>query len=534
MPQLSQQTKDLIQKYKDWYQNLQLKEGVATIHVDEVASQVASFYEKIRGVVEWKEEHLLRRTAIERKLRRRLLIRKNGEKIAEALILELVRGGHFPNDKIPESKINEIQKSIDKYTYIFNNTPYPSTEKQKLKFYNWITSIASCEIEDIIDPPVREISLINYMANLMNERIVLNEGAFKIGGLNKQEKDIQVYIAVQRALFKLDSPIISYYLLKRKYPNWNNLSDQELERITINIQLIREEIKKNLHHRLSDKFYNVCEDHDTPYLLLGDIISENPIEAEKRLVQGTTLENLIRKAYNKRIKTLKSRLTRAAVLATVSVFITKVSLFLIVEIPIDKYIIKQFNISAIGIDILVPTILMALLIASIKLPKKENLEQAIIEVTKIIYKRKRNDTYEVRIRKKRGIISNLIILLLYILSFCLSAGAMYWALKKIDFPVISYLILIIFISLIAFAGVKIRERARDLQVIKEKKGFLSFFLDLFSLPYIHLGKLLSSEWEKHNFLITMINSLIDIPFQVFVEFLEQWRDFLKEKKEEIH
>jgi len=60
------------------------KENV--IFVDEIASRVASFYEKIRGIIEWREEHLLRKTAIERVLRRRLVFQKSGEEIAEPLV----------------------------------------------------------------------------------------------------------------------------------------------------------------------------------------------------------------------------------------------------------------------------------------------------------------------------------------------------------------------------------------------------------------------------------------------------------------
>lgn len=46
MTELSPQTQKLIQKYQNWYNSLQPKEGITTIHVDEVASRVAAFYEK--------------------------------------------------------------------------------------------------------------------------------------------------------------------------------------------------------------------------------------------------------------------------------------------------------------------------------------------------------------------------------------------------------------------------------------------------------------------------------------------------------
>ena len=65
-------------------------------------------------------------------------------------------------------------------------------------------------------------------------------------------------------------------------------------------------------------------------------------------------------------------------------------------------------------------------------------------------------------------------------------------------------------------------------------GFLNFLLDSFSLPFIRMGKWLSAQWTKYNLVLVLITALIDLPFQLFTEFLEHWRTFLKEKKEEIH
>ena len=131
MVSLSQKTQTLIQGYQNWHQSLEKKEGIAVLHVDEVASKVAAFYEKIRGVIEWKEEHLLRRTAIERVLKRRFFLMEDGEEIADPLVLELIRGGHFPNDSIEEVKIKTVQRLIQKYVFIIKNNS--STLKEKIQ-----------------------------------------------------------------------------------------------------------------------------------------------------------------------------------------------------------------------------------------------------------------------------------------------------------------------------------------------------------------------------------------------------------------
>ena len=107
---------------------------------------------------------------------------------------------------------------------------------------------------------------------------------------------------------------------------------------------------------------------------------------EEKVSKPEILESLIRKASNKRLKTLKSRLGRAAFYATLSIFLTNIVSLLAIEIPATKILTGHFNFLAIGVDILGPTFLMFLLVVTIKLPKKENLEKVVMEAMKIIYK----------------------------------------------------------------------------------------------------------------------------------------------------
>ncbi len=368
----------------------------------------------------------------------------------------------------------------------------------------------------------------------MKERIKVREKVFTIGGIKEGEKNTQIYITVQQALFKLDESLITYHLLQKRYPNWSNLERDQLIAITENISLIWENIQKVLSHPLANKFYQICERYSTPYLLLGDIISEDPIKTQERISKPEVLEGLIRKSYNKRLKTLKSRLRRAAFYSTLSIFLTNILVLLAIEIPLVKYITGDFNFLSIGVDILGPTFLMAFLVLTIRPPKKGNLEQVVMEMMRIVYKRETKDVYEVKTSPKRSFLVNIIINLFYLISFCLSFSLIIFGLYKINFPPLSYLIFIAFISLIAFAGAKIRERSKELQVTPERGTFLGFLIDVISLPVLGLGKWLSAKWRKYNVLAVLFSSLIDLPFQAFVEFLEHWSFFLKEKKEKIH
>ena len=540
MQELSLPTKNLIKKYEFWQQSLQPKPGQSTIHVDEVASKVAAFYEQIRTIVEWKEEHLMRRAAIIRKLKRRFLdLEINNfseeENIAELLVLELIRGGHFPNDKIEESIIGNIERVIGKYIFILKNSPENKKGKAGLQFYDWLLEIAACEIEEVLAPPLKETALMDYMFELMKERIKINKNVYEAGLLEKGDEDIQIYIALQQALFKLDKPIISYNLIKYKYPQWNKAEQDLMFGVAQNACKICNDIEKDLQNPLLKKFYAICEKYDTPYLLLGDILSsqEKTKEITKKVSEPSVLEGLIRDAYNKRLFSLKSRIWRAALYSTISIFITKILSLLILEILLSRITAGHLSIVTFIADIFIPTVLMFGLVATIKPPSYKNLNLVIMEAMKIVYQKEKTDIYEIKIRKKSPL-AKAIISFIYILSGLVSFGLIYFAFKLLNFPISSIIINIVFIALILFAGTAVRKRAQELSVEEEPEGFLSFLSDVFFLPMQGFGRWLSNKWKKYNAITAFFNALIDMPFSVFVEFLEKWRYFIKERKEEIH
>ncbi len=529
MPEISQSAQKLIEQYQIWHQSRQ-QDNTFTIHVDEVASKAAAFYEKIREVVDWREEHLMKRAAISRMLKRRLILTKSNKAVAESLILELIRGGHFPNDKIPESKFGDIEKIIEKYVLILKNSPTSPQKKLKIQLSNWILNIAACEIEEVLAPPRRERALIDYMMTLMEEQIKIKPGV-----INNEEKNTQIYIAVQRALFKLDSPIISYHLLKKQCAQWSNPSPSQLQEIAKNIYLIWDDLEKNLNHPLADKFYNICERYDTPYLLLGDILSEtNPAEVQEKILNPANLENLITQVYNKRLLTLKKRLYRAATYSTLSIFSTNIFSFLVLEIPLAKLLTGSFAPITIAVDILGPTFLMFFLMATIKTPAESNLKVAIMETIKIIYQKEKVDIYEIKIPKKRGLISKIFITFFYLLGAGISLGAIVWIFELAGFPPTSIIINIVFVALIIFAGLAIRNRAEELTIQEKKTGLFGFVFDILLTPIAGLGSWLANKWRQYNALTIFFSTLVDVPFTVFVEFIEQWRFFLKEEKEKLH
>ncbi len=528
--------KKLVDTGKRAYKAQTLAGETEVVVVDEVAARVASFYERIRGIVDWREEHVLRKSAIERVLKRRMLLKggllldEEGREVAEQFLKELVRGGHFPNGKIPVGKIREIQHLINKYAFILEKSSIGSY-KERTELETWFLQMASYEIEITLDRHEKEMGLTAFMAEDFLNRVELREEDRKT--LSEDEAKLQVYVAVHRALFKMDDPVISFHLLEKLYKDWHNPTEQTLTHIASHVGEIKEIIYKTLKHPLGESFYRIAERYDTPYLILGDVIFENVTSFIETVDDPDKLDIKIGEAYKARLSRLKGRVRRAAFYSTVSIFLTKVLTVLALELPVDKYLKGSFNYTAITISVLVPPILMTFLVASAKITTDDNLKKVKAEVKNLI-SGLTETRYYVSLPRRRRLMSKIFFRLFYLTSFLLSFGLIWWLLWRLSFGSFSILVFIFFISLVAFAGTKIQQRGRELMVGEIKPGFFSGLIDFFFLPVTEVGKWLSGYLIRYNAIIFMFNFLIETPIQVFVEFLEQWRTFLREKKEEIH
>jgi len=531
---ISSGVQKLIEEHRAWHQQTEATGPGTTISVDEVAARVASFYEKIRGIVDWREEHLLRKTAIERILKRRMMMNKGEEDFADHFLSELVRGGHFPNDRIPLEKIDQIQSIIDKYVYIIEHHR-ESQGKGNGKLEDWMLSIAAVEIEETLSNPRRERALIALMAENF-------QGHVQIGGrkaadapdISEDEQSTQIFVAVQKALFKLDHATISYHLLERFYSDWANPSKESLSNISSNLSGLHDHIGEILSHPYSERLYQLAETYDTPYLIVNDIISEDPDAFANLFENPAELEESIRHAYNRRLSRLKAKIKRAAIYSTLSVFLSKVLVALAVEIPLEQLIASELDYLTLGISIGAPPILMLLLVWSAQTTTARNFERVMVEVMKISRATEKQDTYKILPPTQRRGAVVISVYFTYFFTFIFTFGGLVWLLQKLNFSLFTTVIFIVFISLVSFGGTKIRQRARELMVEPERTGIIINIFDVLSLPMIQVGKWLSSQFVKYNVLVLIFNFLIEVPFQMFVEFVEQWRNFLKEKKEEIH
>ena len=384
----SEAIQNLISSYKLNFSDKVSKKTGPMIHVDEIASKFAKLYEQARSIVDYREEHLLRQNGIFRALSRGLLLSQNKHEMAEPLIKEMIRAGYFSNNRIPEEKIDDVQRIIDNLLYIREHMRKNNSQGHG-DVSQWLMGLTASAIEENIDPPIKDNIVSNMMFLAMKKDLVINGSS-----VSAQEKEIQLFIAIQRALLRAEESQLSYRLLKFMYPMWENPTEEQLEWFAKNLPKIKKAMAEQLKHKLSPNFFKLCSHYNTVFTLMGDVAFEfigSSEDPEEIFGNRKLLEESIRKAYQKRYEQQRRRLNRLAFFSIISLFITKVVVALAIEIPIDRYLANGFSWQHTLVNIFFPPILMVLIIMFIKMPSGGNIDLIMNDVRAAVYDDGRNE-----------------------------------------------------------------------------------------------------------------------------------------------
>ncbi len=530
---MNQPIKDLIERYSEYLHALEPEADVPKIHVDEIAAKFAEFYEKIRGFIDYKEEHLLRKNFIDRVFRRRFFLKELSGNIGEGMIKEIIRSGRLPNDAVPETKIQEVDKIVAGLIQILEDLRKLKVKKEE-EITDWLTDMTVNSIEEVLFPPLKETMISETMFWSLKEK-------FTLGGAKLSEDDInlQLFIGIQRTLLRVDEDQLNYRLLKFMYPNWNNLPDDERALFVVKLKETKDKIAKHLKHPLSKYFFKLCNKYNTIFYLIGDIVDQRyPSEEFAEVFQDEErLEKELHKVYEKRYEKERSRLNKLAFLSVLSIFLSKIFVALGAEIPLDLYLFpNDFSVKNILINIIFPPFLMLVTVLLIKMPSEEN-EELVLEITKNICYGDEKKGYGIIVPKKQRLFTRLIIQAIYLVVFFSVFYYLVDFLRNAPFLHFSWIniaIFAFFTSLVAATGVKVHNRAKEISMEEKKPKVLGFLIDIFALPFITVGRWGLSALSKLNILVVIFNLVIELPFQIFVQFVENFRGFIKSKKEEIN
>ena len=498
--------------------------------VSQTVSFLALVYEKVRNAIEYREDHLIRRAAIERILRRRLSMNPEAKNEAENVLRELMWARYFANGSLGQHDIHEVQKIIDSFIDVRKKLLVGRNYKHRQYLSNYLFELFTAEIEEFLSPAESKIEadFTYFIFQTLRDKV-------KIEDTDEKQRDTLLFIAIENSYRKSDRPYQRYHLFRLFYKPVSQYHELEREKIITKLPEIFNKIDSLLDNPTTEKLVRFTRKLLPPYLILFTIIRKHSKEISSILSDKGALWNKVEQAAREKYGQVRSRLNILAVRSLIYIFITKMLLAIILEVPLSQFIYHDVSYVAIGINSVFPALLMLIIILFVSLPGEDNTKRLFFRIVEII---NADPTYEKSIAlitkklKHRRPILVLGFTILYSSTFIVTLYLIHLGLKLIHFNLLSEALFIFFISVVAFFAYRIKQLANK-YCLTERSGILAPIGDFFFMPILSLGKIFTEGVSYLNFFILIFDFIIEAPFKLIIEVIEEWISFVRQKKEEI-
>ncbi len=495
------------------------------ISVNPVVAEVATWYEKLRNAMAYKEDEVILRNAIERILNRRLLLGGKGSTIASPLVRELVWARYFPDGSVPETLVSQIEQCIDLYLKLQTQV----IEKHNLNrsiIFEWILQLMSSEIESILAIKKDKEVLSNFMFQIFKDRISIEDDSV-------ETKDVQVFIAIRRAFAKEDIALLRFHLFLQIFGSLNSTNfDQVSEMLPKAIRYI----DKQIQYRLRDKIYTYIKNQAAPFFILEDLIKNHRENVSEIFDDPQTFDALVLEACSNRYKDISNKVSRAIIRSVIFIFVTKVIFALALESTFESFIYGAVSWFSISINILISPLLMVIASIFIKTPDRENSTKILSLVQTILFEQtpalSRKLNLVLNPKNSRPIL-RVSFTLLWILALGLGIWGINLVLGVLKFNLVSKGVFIFFLMIVSFLSYRINQTAKIYLVKEEEQNILSILFDFFFMPFIQLGKNLTLGISQINVILFIFDFVIETPFKSIFAFFEHWFLYLKTQRETI-
>lgn len=505
---------------------------VNRIHVSELTSVPSFLYEKIRNIVDYKDEYLLRKNALRRFLKRTIVLPKfshSPEAAAAALVRELILSRYLPNDTVPEQIVPTLAQIITKYFALFDKLGDSKCDVPKWK--ELLLGIAAVECDSHLVSPVERNAYISYAYKLLKPVLELPDALE-----SDEAKSVQFILTIQRVLERSDREILMYYLLRHYYADWFTLPPTEAANMLApQVPAILRTFTNILEYRLGKRLLTPIKKLLVPLLVFRDLLHNYQSSKRELLSNPNKLEELSRETYRTFWRATRKRVRRKGFHAIVYIFVTKMLLALLLELPYERIFLQDIHYLPLAINLLFPPFLMMVITLLIKSPGVANEASVVKGIREMIYG---GEVSFYKTRKLRTATATFwkrfFYGLLYLITFGTSFGLLVSVLYKLEFNLLSGALFIFFISLVSFFGISLRQQARQLKVVEGRETITAFLVDFFTLPVVAFGKWLSNTFDKINVFVFFLDFLFEVPFKSLLKMIEDWFNFLKEKKDEMY
>ncbi len=498
------------------------------ITVNRFVSEVANWYEKLRNAMDYRDEEVVLRAAIERILKRRLgmgmkgIFKSSGQGVAESLLKELVWAHYFPNGTLPESYVSKTAEIIDLWIRWRKGVKARYVMRDNV-LNVWFYQLLSSHLARFLNPQVYRNTMSNFMFYVMKDEVQITDDT-------AETKHVQVYLAVRRAYAKDDVAFIRFALFEQIF---GRLSQHTIEGAIQGFKTGYQEIKKQLSYKLKEKIYQNVKKQTPVFLILEDVLTQRKGKLGEIFGNEEEFKKAVFDACQKRYNGIRKKVSFAIVKSVVFLLVTKAVFALLIEGTYDKYFYGEIGWLSIFLNIAIPPLLLIIVSLLITQPREDNSQRILDKIAIVLTEENPKITpvfMVARNPKKKPI--HLVFTTLWLFAFFLSFGTMANVLYALHFNLVSEIVFMFFVAIVSFLAYGISSTAHQ-YTIDPKPGLFTPFIDFLFIPIVRVGRWFTDGISSINFIVFIFDYLIEIPFKAIFGFFDQLFGYLHTKREEL-
>lgn len=495
---------------------------VSSSTINPLVSEMASWYERFRNSIEYREEEMILRASIERILKRKLALSSDSKRVGKELVRELIWSKHITEESATQELIGKVIESIHAFLDLRKSVSIQKTISEG-KLNSFINNILSSDIENILSPSKERETIENYIFHILEKNI-------KIEDDKNNDTSVQLFIAIKKAYSKNDQALIEYNLFKQYF---GQLSSGNIEKVKENFVKGFETIQAHLNHPLRYKILNYVKRQIPPFLILEDILRQNPAYLDLVENDEAKFNEIVSKSCSLRYETIAGKVRRAIIRSIIFIALSKVFFAFSIEATYDNLMHGQVFWIPLVVNIIGPIILMIIVSLLIRVPGEKNTSEILRRIHLLVSSD--NPTIGKELVIKADDDNNLSALytfftLLSLTGFFATIGIIILLLMRFNFTLVSQGIFLFFLSIVSFLAYRINQTAQIYTVV-EKQNFLTPIIDLFFMPIARLGRHLTEGISQINIFLFILDFLIETPYKGLLSFFEQWFFFLHSKRD---
>lgn len=502
------------------------------VSVNKLTSRAGAMYEKIRYLVDYKEEHTIRRSAIERILKRKFSI--EGEKnVGMPLLRELVSAEYLPNNQVPETVAVAIQNIVDKYRLlgakIETGRSWKSKNKktQPSKIEAVTLSLAASEIDRMLFPCELDDSVVESFYKTV-------KGIVRCAPPISEEKfRASVYIACRRSLLRDDTPTLLYVLVTKYVPELPGAEDvEEIKALAPYFAQALATARRQLDDPLVFRIAGAIRNRALGFSLVREMVKKHGADSEEIFEEPKRLEAETKKILAEKYIRQNHAVWTSGVHAAIYILLTKSIFTLFLEVPYEWYLYRSVDIFALGANIIFHPILLLFMVYTIRPLDPKNMARTLSEVKEIVYENEERPVYIKPPSNKPLMV--FVFGLLYLALFAGTFSAITRVLLWFRFSFVSIALFLFYLALVSYFGLRIRYNARRWKISAPNENTASLLWNFFTTPIIRAGRWLAQKFAAVNIFVFVMDFVIEMPFKIILGTFDSFLSFLKEKEEDMY